>query len=589
MQVRFLNNSFFLLLTVFIFSGCKKGDHDRVGNSNNVGITLPAASAVNGSVSGSVFNDQGIPIANASVMIGTKMVYTNAKGSFNTPAISLDKYLTSIQVSASGYYTSFRSISGHKGKNYITISLIAKTLAGSFNNNSGGIISLSNGTSITFVANSFLIKNSGAAYNGSVRAFLNYIDPVINGKRSAVCNQLLGTDGDKLFALKSAGMFVAEFESDAGEPLQLASGHEANVKLPIPPQLVSGAPSTIDTWSLGENGIWIKEGSATKSGNDYLMQVSHFSFWNCDIPFTPVFLEMNIKDQGGNNLTNVMVALETFVDSAYGFAADYTDSLGNVSGFVPVDEAMNLYVISDLWTCNDPLYTQQIGPFSKNTSLNIVASIASTDLLDVTGAVTDCNSLPVTNGTAVITANNFVYYTSIVNGSLHIVIPHCIPVTQIAVVVIDNTSLQGSTSIPITVTGNSVNMGTLNACGVNVNSFVNYNLDGIDYVISGNKSSLIYSIMDTTNTPTSTAIYADGGTNYLSFSITGYGTGTYQMGDYCGVRVDSMIDVNLTSASGVTFTEYGAVGGYIDGSFDIYFVYGANHHVKGTFHMIRTH
>ncbi|MEO7121334.1 MAG: hypothetical protein ABIY62_09560, partial [Ginsengibacter sp.] len=484
--------------------------------------------------------------------------------------------------------TSFRSVSAHKGKNYITISLIAKTLAGSFINNSGGTISLSNGTTLTFVANSFLLKNGGAAFNGNVRSFVNYIDPVIHGKRSAVCNQLLGTDGNKLFALKSAGMFVAEFETDAGEALQLAAGHAATVKLAIPLPLVSGAPATIDTWSMGENGIWIKEGSATKSGGDYLMQVSHFSFWNCDIGVTPVFLDMNIKDPGGNNLINSLVGLETSVDNGYSFAADFTDSLGNVSGFVPAGETLTMSIFSDPILCDAPLYTKQIGSFSKDASLNIVASIPSSDLLDITGTVTNCNNLPVVNGTAVISANDYVYYVSIINGSYHIIITHCIPISQIDVVVVDNTSFQSGTPTHIVVTGNSVNTGSLSACGIDVKSYVKYNLDGTDYEIDGNNNTLIYSNLFIDQEPPSTAVYADGGTHYISFSVTGYGIGTYKMGDFCSVGVDKMTDVNLTSSSGVTFTKYGAVGEYIDGSFDIYFVYDTNHHVSGTFHVIRT-
>lgn len=588
MQIRLFKILFFLLLTISIFPGCKKGGSGQSGNPGKGGINMPAASAVTGSVTGKILNDQGMAIENAIVRIGATSAITGANGSFNTLSISLDKYLTSIQVSAPGYYTSFRSISGHKGKNYITISLIAKTLAGTFTNNSGGVISLANGTSLTFGANSFLIKNSGAAYNGSVRAFVNYIDPVINGKRSAVCNQLVGTDGNKLFALKSAGMFVAEFETDAGETLQLASGQTADVKLPIPSQLISGAPSTIETWSLGENGIWNKEGRATKIGNDYMMQVSHFSFWNCDSAFTPVFLDLNIKDQQGNILPNVMVELGTSINSGYGFGADFTDSLGNVSGFVPADEDLTLNIFSDPLACSSPLYTEQIGSFSKDASLKIVASIPTSDLLDVTGTVTNCNSLSVTNGTAVISANNYVYYTSIVNGSFHIVIPHCIPLAQIDVVVIDNNSFQSSAVTHIAVTGNAVNTGSLNACGIDVKSYVKYNFDGTDYEIYGRDNTLIYSNLFIDQEPPSTGVYADGGTHYFSFSVTGYGIGTFKMGNYCGVKVDSLIDVNLTPASSVTFTKYGAVGEYIDGSFDIYFVYDANHHVTGTFHVIRT-
>jgi hypothetical protein len=50
--------------------------------------------------------------------------------------------------------------------------------------------------------------------------------------------------------------------------------------------------------------VFLKEGSATKTGSNYVGKVSHFSFWNCDAPFPVVEFEASFVDQAGAPLQN---------------------------------------------------------------------------------------------------------------------------------------------------------------------------------------------------------------------------------------------------------------------------------------------
>ena len=73
---------------------------------------------------------------------------------------------------------------------------------------------------------------------------------------------------------------------------------------------MSTAPATIPLWSFNETtGIWQEEGSATKVRNAYVGNVSHFSWWNCDLQSPQAILKVNVKNAAGIPTVNTVVAL----------------------------------------------------------------------------------------------------------------------------------------------------------------------------------------------------------------------------------------------------------------------------------------
>jgi hypothetical protein len=125
-------------------------------------------------------------------------------------------------------------------------------------------------------------------------------------------------------------------------------------------------------------------------------------------------------------------------------------------------------VFTDPYTCNTPVFTQPIGPFSSNTSLTVTATLAAAQVLTVSGTATDCNNQPLLYGTAIIYTNPYNYqYTTVVNGNYSASITHCDPVTDVTVIVVDNSNGNQQSSGLITVSGNSVTIPLVNACGTN--------------------------------------------------------------------------------------------------------------------------
>ncbi|MBS1741513.1 MAG: carboxypeptidase regulatory-like domain-containing protein [Bacteroidetes bacterium] len=455
-----------LLISSLAWLSCKKDIKNQDTNQPTSDFVIPAATPVNGSVSGVVVDEHNVPVNGAEVKIGSSTVTTDARGSFLVKNVQLDKYVSTVTINKPGYFKAVRSFSANATLNYVNIKLIPRTLAGTIDSNNPSAVTLSNGTNISLQSNSVVIKSSGAAYTGQVKVYAAYIDPTSTDMSTVVPGSLMGQDANNMYALQSTGMIAVDLESASGEALQLAGSKPASIKMPIPSSLQSKAPATIDTWSLDDRGVWIKEGTATKNGNVYEMQATHFSFWNCDVPAVSTYLSIHVQDQAGNPLINTLVSLTvpnntTWWSTTYGF----TDSLGNVAGIIPAGTELELNVFSNPYNCAGPLYTQTVGPFTSGSAITITATLASSSALTVTGTVTDCNDQPLANGTAIIYANGSVYYTGISNGSYTQDIIHCGSVDSLWVTVVDLSNGSQANSGNITVSGNTATVPSMQVCG----------------------------------------------------------------------------------------------------------------------------
>ena len=92
-------------------------------------------------------------------------------------------------------------------------------------------------------------------------------------------------------------MMAVELQGASGESLNIAEGSTATLTFPIPQEILGNAPAEIPLWSFNENlGLWVEESVASLQGSNYVGEVSHFSFWNCDAPFELVELSFQLVD-----------------------------------------------------------------------------------------------------------------------------------------------------------------------------------------------------------------------------------------------------------------------------------------------------
>lgn len=487
-----------LIFSLLLASCSKNIDPVDPTPPNTPGFGIPAPSPLRADVSGQVVDENNIPVASATVTLGSGSYQTNADGFFNINGANLDKYVSTVTVQKTGYFKAFRSFSATTGRNYLSIKLLPKTYAGNVDAGSGGQVSLTNGTQIRFQPNGIILQSNGAAYTGQVRVAASYIDPTRPDIASVVPGSFMGQDASSMYILQSAGMIAVELETPTGEPLQLAAGKSANLRLPIPASLLGNAPASIDTWSLDARGVWKKEATAARNGDVYEFEASHFSFWNVDVPCQAVYLTLQVQTQTGQPLPNTLVRLRIPNNTTWWAATSgVTNSNGVVSGLVPANLGLEMTVQRGPFQCSNTLYTQNIGPFSSDTSLTVALPSSTSQVLTVTGTANGCNNQPLASGTAAIQLNTYsLQYVPVVNGTYSATFTFCQAPSSLHVSIIDSASQALGTSGQVSITGSSVSVPLITACGgsnaavytvvgcqANVTATINTALDTLDQIL----------------------------------------------------------------------------------------------------------
>jgi hypothetical protein len=464
-----------IALSIFVFIGCSKTDDLIEPIKPPLENPPPANDGVRvaATVTGSVIDETNKPVANATVTAGTATTTTDAMGNFSFRNIVISVLNGSVTVNKAGYFKGIRNFVTEEGKNnYVKIQLIKQTLTGTIAAASGGVVTTNNAT-ITFPANAF-VTAAGVPYTGNVKVYATWIDPTAANLPLVVPGDLRGVNSSNgEYLLKSYGMVGAELKDDNGNALKIAPGKTASISFPIPASLQATAPETIPLWHFDEvTNRWREEGSATKTGNAYVGQVNKFSFWNVDVPANFVYLEMRLLNSANNlPLANTLVKITSLATNTYAY--DHTNDSGYVAGYVPKNESLKLEVIAGtVCNTNTVVYTQNIGPYTTNTSLgNISVTIPTNLVINFTGTVNGCNNQPVSNGYVSLSLANgtsTIAYTN-TNGAVNFSLVHCGGTTAYSYNAVDLTNGNYSNTITGTATSSTVNLGTVAACGNTIN------------------------------------------------------------------------------------------------------------------------
>lgn len=582
-----LFRSIALIFVSVLFFQCQK-EISYIGGPDPQ-ITAPEPIAAR--LQGTVLDENGQPASGVNVKVGSQVVVTDNRGYFRIMNASLDKKSSVITAEKTGYFKAYRTFAATSGTNQVIIKLIKRNLAGTIDAAAGGTVTLTNGSKITLPANGVVIASNNGAYTGTVNVYAAYIDPTANDIDQTVPGSFMANDknGTRVI-LSSYGMIAVELESSSAQKLQIKSGSKASLTTAIPASVQSSAPSAIALWSVDEqSGIWKEEGTATRQGNVYVGDVSHFSFWNCDVSVNAIVLSLSLKNTDGSPLVYAHVRIKRttgFQTQTHG----WTDSLGQVSGYVPSNEVLLMEVVDQ---CNNVIYSQNIGPFTQNTTLPaITLSNTANSIITVTGTLLNCNGNPVTNGFAII---YFGWYTSYAqtdaNGVFSTNFTACASAASSAinVVGIDNAGMQQSSNTTVTVTTPVTNAGTITACGNSSAQYINYTLDGTSYSIGTTNPADSLNAWTAPQSGTTIFVTNIGGfqvsgnnTIYLRFASPSQVAGTYPI-DFLSIQNYNQI-VPTAPSSTVTVTNFPTLPGqYYEGTFTAQFNSGGPHTVTGNF------
>ncbi|OQP59468.1 hypothetical protein A3860_37605 [Niastella vici] len=545
-----------------IIISCQKTNNDNPTNPN-----IPVE-YVTASITGRVVDNSNQPVNGALVNAGTASTTTDLNGNFSFSNVSLAKNAGFVKVIKDGFFEGSRTILVNAGVvNYVSMQLIKKTVSGTVSGSSGGNVTVTGGGSVVFTGNSFVNTGGNNAYTGTVSVSTWFLNPTASNFSEIMPGTLRGINaGNEETGLQSFGMMAVELTGAGGEKLQLAAGKTATLTFPIPAALQGQAPATIPLWTFNDTtGLWKEEGIATKQGANYVGTVSHFSFWNCDYPYSLCDFKIICKDQNGKPFYPCRVELKTTGDSISRYGYGYTDATGYAGGKIPKGKTLQLKLYSQ---CNTVIYTQDIGPFTATADLGtITVNFTGTSPVMVSGSAVNCSGGPVTNGFVDISIDEAHNRVAITNGSFSMAVNRCSDApTTAAITAYDLGTNQGGNATTVAVNSATVNAGQLSACGNSLVQFLNYTLKdtNVSYIPPADSLQLLSNINN------NFALYAyrkatnDYEKVYLSFNATG--TGTVPI-NYVYILKNNRQYVQASTLN-MNITEFGVAGtGYISGNF----------------------
>ena len=464
-----------ILAGILVFSACKKDPvptpTPSVNNRNFSEITT--------SVAGLVMDENNQVVSGATISFGQKMTTTDDNGIFKIDNVTVPENRAFVTVSKDGYFTGSRTFFAYDNqRSQVRIHLLTKTIQGTITS-SGGIVTLPEGVKLDFPANA-VMDADGNPYLGTVQVAAKYLDPKADNLLQIMPGDLRGiTTGNVEKGLTTYGMVAVELLGDAGEILNVADGKTVQISMPIAASQMGDAPSEIPLWYFDETaGVWKEEGTATLQGNEYIGNVSHFTFWNCDINWDLIYLDGSILLED-TALEGILVCLE--FNGAV--ACDYTNEMGLFSGQVPTNTTFTLTVFPSNINCSTPLYTQEIGPFTADVTIDPIQITApATNTLTVTGTITDCDNNTITDGYVKITLDGVDFYAYTSDGTIDYELLHCSTSGDISIIAIDLNAVKQSDEMSFVFT-NSIDLGNIQACE-QLDEFIIYELDGNTYTLT---------------------------------------------------------------------------------------------------------
>ncbi len=550
-------------VVIAMLAGCRKNSGD---GSMDQSAPPDLTTITRSSVSGFVTDENNLAVNLASVQVGSSTITTDKYGYFEINNIDVIRDAATVTVIKAGYFKGIKTYIASEGKPaFFRIKLIKKTIAGTINGTSGGVVTLVNGLSISLPANAVVNASSNAAYTGSVNVAAYWINPTSSDLPNNMPGDLRGinTAGNAQL-LTTYGMAAVELTGSGGELLQIAAGKKASLSLPIPSSLSSSAPATIPLWYFDEvKGLWIQEGSATRSGNNYVGEVSHFSFWNVDVPGNFIQLSCTLVDPAAQPIQNAVVKISVANNPA-NFRYGYTNASGYVSGPVPANTQLLFEVYSSAG-CSTPVHSQNVTTATTNISLGMIPIVLPNSLAMITGTVVNCSNTPVTNGYVIaIKDNNHIRLNLGNTGSYTGTIPVCSntssPVTFIAEDLATN--MTSSPVIHNLVPGTNT-VPPIQVCSTPQQEYVNLTKNGVPqvyhylFLTQGTATSYgVFFFLDPART-------IPGG--HLQVDQTGIANGSLQNLISISTGGTNMI-INNPPVN-ITITEYGAIGQYMAGNF----------------------
>ncbi|GER59071.1 hypothetical protein ULMA_11790 [Patiriisocius marinus] len=421
------------VLSLLLVTSCFNDDEFNADTSTNNSQKVDPVIAQNFGATiqrnflGTVADINGSPLVNVKITIGNDEVRTDDNGVFIINNAQVFERFGYIKAQKIGFIDASRSVVPTDGTNQVKITMLPKNTTATTQSGTVETISLSNGAAVALQG--AYVKENGEAYNGTVKVTLHHLDAAAPETQDQMPGMLYAQDAQgQERGLVTMGMLAVELTGSNGEDLNLAAGTTAEITVPVSQSLLVNAPQTIPLWYFNEeHGFWVEDGEATLQGDRYVGTVSHFSFWNFDIPVEKILLTVNVFDVLNQPFADIFVMIGS---EFHGFRYATTNSLGQIRGFVPANQNLTYQIFFNGYCINESLPIQSIGPYTSDTEINLTGIELPDDTIlsieTIEGQFTGCENIPIVNGYVRIYNNGVFTSANVVDGNFNTTIIRCL-------------------------------------------------------------------------------------------------------------------------------------------------------------------
>jgi hypothetical protein len=580
MRLKFLS----VLVCSLFFCGCDPNEDN--GNHNNSDLSENFGAAASRDFIGQVVDMDNHAIQNATVKVGTSTAQTDVNGIFLINGAEVYEKFAYITAEKAGYINGSRSLVPTAGKNNVKIMMITATPIASISSGESTDVDLPNGTKVTF--DGAFEDENGNAYSGQVNVSMFHLRPSDENISSLMPGMLYaqGEDGNAK-VLETFGMLNVELRGSGGQKLNINDGHTAQISMKIDDSQLGTAPASIPLWHFDEAvGYWKQDGTATKQGNLYVGNASHFSWWSWDISFPAVIIRVHVRDGNGRGIPHVGLSLVQVGMSPF---IEYTQSDGGLCVVVPLNMEL-VFSVHDM--CGDIISSSNVGPFSSSVSLPDV-TLEETSL--VKGKLVKCNEEAVANGYIILFYGNTVLSAAVDDGLFDFVVPVCASENHFSILGYDYENAQTTGELNQMLAGSVTDLSNLIAC-TTINEYIVYQIDDrpVNYIYDGISTS------SNTSVPFIISGMPVANNDRVRMVISGITTvpGNYFQNEFdftCRQFELPNTTFNLhfenegfpNQSADIRLNSYGNVGEYIDIAFEGYSPGSSHERLKGYAHVIR--
>lgn len=466
----------FVICLSFLLLTCTKDDLDNnKGNKDSSSVdfitklnNFKGEETVITNVLVKVVNNEGIALKDVNIDISGTTSITDSKGIALLKNVNAHKNFIATNVSKKGYIPITKTIAPSETKfQIINITLEKPDRTQTTSSDSSTNITLDTGAQIDLTGN--YITTDGTPYSGSVKIEAKHLSPNNENTYNSMPGALIAQDKNgNIKLLETFGMIAVNLYSNDGEALNITENDKATLTFPIATSQIGTAPNSIPLWYFNkEKSIWVEDGKAIKEGTNYVATVSHFSWWNIDVPIDLVRFCMTVSNSNNDILPNQPVHIIRKKTNQIIYKG-HTNNNGKLCGALPENEQITIKIIKKESSCllNDILYEADFSGYS-NSENDISISVnesSDTKNYKISGITGNCNNTSVDNIQLELQLfNETHYFFPNADGSFSYNIMACEgePMTLRAY---DIKNKLTNNAIVLNFTNNSINVGTLKTC-----------------------------------------------------------------------------------------------------------------------------